>query len=143
MAFNAALLKTQVQANSAKDLLALRKSDLEFEKLQRERQIERRTATATRIEADLTSTNAEISTMNTVIAELNSAPTPDAELIAEFQARLTTLNYRKFVLEQRQVSSGVVSILVDSNRLDEINVAIAEIDSNVAEIDGVLPNLPA
>jgi chromosome segregation ATPase len=142
MAFNVALLKTQTQANAVVELLEARKSDLDFEKLQRERQIERRTATATRIEADLTSTNAEISTLNSVINELQNAPTPDLNLIEEFQSRRTTLEYRKFTLERRQLSSGVVSILVDANRLEELDAAIADIDSNLTEIQAVLPNLP-
>jgi transcriptional regulator with XRE-family HTH domain len=86
-------------ANAEKEALSYRKTGLE-------RQRSSATLTSAEIEAELTSVNAELDALQTVINSLPEGPTK-TEAVRKFKKA----EYKKFLLEQRKGNYGVVSLL--------------------------------
>ncbi len=103
---------------------AKEKADLEFKKLSEERLTNNYSETSIEIDAELQSVITEIASTTTIIATL-----PEGQSKEEAIKKKVRLEYKKFLLENRKESYGVVALL--EKELDLINVTqtLAEIDA--------------
>ena len=106
------------------------KANLDFKKLSEERQKNTYSANALEIDADLQLIDAEITATTTIIASLPSGDTKD-----EAVKKLTKLQYRKFLLDDRKESYGAVALLEKEMDLARVSLELSEIDKFITEIN--------
>jgi hypothetical protein len=110
-------------------IAAKEKADLQFKKLSGKRQHESYSTNSVEIDAELQSVDAEISAVTTVIATL-----PDGHSKENEAKRKKKLEYRKFLLEERKESYGVVALLEKEMDLTRVDLELTEIDSFITSI---------
>jgi hypothetical protein len=99
------------------------KADLEYQKLSAERLTTRYTENSVEIEATLQGVIAELEAVETILTIVPEGPTKD-----DLLNRKTKLEYKKFLLENRKASYGVVALLEKQMELQRINSEITEVD---------------
>jgi len=109
-------------ANAEKDALSYRKTGLE-------RQRNSASLTSAEIETELTSVQAEMDALETVISNLPDGPTK-TEAIRKYKKA----EYKKFLLEQRKPSYGVVSLLEKEYDIACVEQAISEADALITAV---------
>lgn len=105
------------------------KADLEFQKLSAERLTTKYRDNSVEIESTLQGVIAELDGVNTVLAVVPAGPTRD-----DLLNRKTKLEYKKFLLENRKSSYGVVALLEKQLDLERINREITEVDGFITVI---------
>ncbi|MBS7786621.1 hypothetical protein KIH23_04875 [Flavobacterium sp. CYK-55] len=103
---------------------AKEKADLNFKKLSDERLTARYATTAAELDADLQVIMAEIAATDTVIAML-----PEGSSREDAMNKKTRLEYKKFLLEVRKESNGVVALLEKEADLAGVINQLSEIDA--------------
>lgn len=103
---------------------AKEKADLNFKKLYEERLTDNYSTTSIEIDAELQAVIAEIASTETVIATL-----PAGNSKEEAIKKKVKLEYKKFLLENRKESYGVVALLEKELDLTKVTLELNEIDT--------------
>lgn len=106
------------------------KADLTFRKLSVERLTDRYAETSVEIATQLQGVIAELAAVDSYIAILPDGPIKDEAL-----DKKTRLEYKKFLLEGRVESYGVVALLEKQMDLGRVEQEIAEIDDFMAAVE--------
>jgi hypothetical protein len=106
------------------------KADLNYKKITIERLTQKYAETSVGLDAEIQGVIAEIAATETIIAALPEGPSKEAQL-----DKLTRLEYKKFVLENRKESYGSVALLQKESELGRIDQQIVEIDAFVAAVE--------
>ena len=109
---------------------AKEKADLEFKKLSEERLTNNYSETSIEIDAELQSIITEIASTTTIIATL-----PEGQSKEEAIKKKVRLEYKKFLLENRKESYGVVALLEKELDLTNVTQTLTEIDAFTAVIN--------
>jgi len=129
MNYTVSLLTTRPDCQALIDIATTEKSDLNYRKTGLMRQSQNATLTSAEIEAELTSVNAELAALQTLIDNL-----PDGPIKEDTIRRYKKADYKKVLLEGRRGKYGVLSIL-------EREYDIACIDLDIAEADAFITAL--
>lgn len=105
------------------------KADLVFKKLSEERLINNYSSTSVEIEAVLQGVNTELSAIDTIINSLPDGPTKEGEI-----KRKVRLEYKKFLLENRKESYGVVALLEKELDLERVNKELLEVETFITTV---------
>ena len=108
---------------------AKEKADLNFKKLSEERLTNNYSAASIEIDAELQAIITEIASTETVITTL-----PAGNSKEEAIKKKVKLEYKKFLLENRKESYGVVALLEKELDLSKVTLELNEIDSFTAAI---------
>lgn len=114
------------------------KADLTFKKLSDERLTARYADTAQELDAILEGVIAEIVATETIISVLPDGPTKDDAI-----NKKTRLDYKRFLLETRRESYGVVALLEKEMDLARVNSEITEVDSFIVAVEAKKASLAA
>ena len=106
------------------------KADLTFRKLSVERLTDRYAETSVEVATQLQGVIAELAAVDSYIAIL-----PDGPIKDEAVDKKTRLEYKKFLLESRVESYGVVALLEKQMDLGRVEQEIAEVDAFVAAVE--------
>lgn len=106
------------------------KADLAFKKLSDERLTSRFAETSLELDAVLQGVLAEIAATETIIAVLQDGPSRDEAI-----NKKTRLDYKKFLLENRKESYGVVALLEKEMDLGRVNQEIEEVDAFILAVE--------
>ena len=109
---------------------AKERADLEFKKLSEERLTNNYSETSIEIDAELQSVITEIASTITIIATL-----PEGQSKEDAIKKKVRLEYKKFLLENRKESYGVVALLEKELDLTNVTQTLAEIDAFTAIIN--------
>lgn len=110
--------------------LVREKADLNYKKITIERLTQKYAETSVGLDAEIQGVIAEIAATETIIAALPEGPSKESQL-----DKLTRLEYKKFVLENRKESYGSVALLQKESELGRIDQQIVEIDAFVAAVE--------
>lgn len=108
---------------------AKEKADLNFKKLSEERLTTNYSTTSIEIDAELQAITTEIASTETVIAALPAGNSKEDAI-----KKKVKLEYKKFLLENRKESYGVVALLEKELDLTKVTLELAEIDTFSAAI---------
>lgn len=108
---------------------AKEKADLNFKKLSEERLTNNYSNASVEIDAELQSVLTEITATETIIATLPAGTSKDDAV-----KKKVRLEYKKFLLENRKESYGVVALLEKELDLTNVTQSLAEIDAFSAAI---------
>jgi hypothetical protein len=108
---------------------AKEKADLNFKKLSEERLTNNYSTASIEIDAELQAVLTEITATETIIATL-----PDGNSKEDAVKKKVRLEYKKFLLENRKESYGVVALLEKELDLAKVTLELAEIDAFTAAI---------
>ena len=108
---------------------AKEKADLNFKKLSEERLTNNYSTASIEIDAELQAVLSEITATETIIATL-----PDGNSKEDAVKKKVRLEYKKFLLENRKESYGVVALLEKELDLAKVTLELAEIDAFTAAI---------
>lgn len=100
------------------------KADLNYKKLSEERLTNNYSETSIEIDAELQLVISEIAATETIIATL-----PDGNSKEDAVKKKVRLEYRKFLLENRKESYGVVALLEKELDLTNVTQSLAEINA--------------
>ena len=103
---------------------AKEKADLNFKKLSEERLTNNYSTASIEIDAELQSVLTEIAATETIIATL-----PDGNSKDDAVKKKVRLEYKKFLLQNRKESYGVVALLEKELDLTKVTLELAEIDT--------------
>jgi hypothetical protein len=103
---------------------AKEKADLNFKKLSEERLTNNYSTASIEIDAELQSVLTEITAADTIIAALPAGNSKDDAV-----KKKTKLEYKKFLLENRKESYGVVALLEKELDLTKVTLELTEIDA--------------
>lgn len=109
---------------------AKEKADLNFKKLSEERLTTNYSTATIEIEAELQSVLTEINATETIIAAL-----PAGNIREDAVKKKVRLEYKKFLLENRKESYGVVALLQKELDLTTVTLNLAEIDVFITAIN--------
>ena len=138
MPLSVTLLSTQADCDQVLADLDDSRKNLDFRRLQLERNRDNATDRATTLDADIASTEAEVSSLNAVIASL-----PDGNTKTEMQNRLRRADFRLFSLQQRKSQFGTTAVVLFESQLNETNLRIGSLDTDIGEVQGRKAALPA
>jgi hypothetical protein len=108
---------------------AKEKADLNFKKLSEERLTNNYSAASVEIDAELQAVNTDIAATVTIIAAL-----PDGNSKDDATKRKVKLEYKKFLLENRKESYGVVALLEKELDLSRVTLELTEIDTFITAV---------
>lgn len=108
---------------------AKEKADLNFKKLSEERLTNNYSNASIEIDAELQAVLTEITATETIIATLPAGTSKDDAV-----KKKVRLEYKKFLLENRKESYGVVALLEKELDLTNVTQSLAEIDAFSAAI---------
>jgi hypothetical protein len=103
---------------------AKEKADLNFKKLSEERLTNNYSTASIEIDAELQAVLTEITATETIIAALPAGNSKDDAV-----KKKVRLEYKKFLLENRKESYGVVALLEKELDLTKVTLELAEIDT--------------
>ncbi len=103
---------------------AKEKADLNFKKLSEERLTNNYSTSSIEIDAELQSVVTDIAATETIIAALPPGNSKDDAV-----KKKTKLEYKKFLLENRKESYGVVALLEKELDLTKVTLELTEIDT--------------
>ena len=106
------------------------KADLTYKRITNERLSQKYAETSVGLDAEIQGVIAEIAATETIIAALPEGPSKEVQL-----DKKTTLEYRKFVLENRKENYGTVALLQKESELGRIEQEITEVDAFVAAFE--------
>lgn len=105
------------------------KSDLTFKQLSVERLTVNYSSASVEIDAVLQGVMAEIDATQTVLAALPEGPTKE-----DLEKKVTRLEYKKFLLENRKESYGSVALLEKELDLDRINRELDGVETFIVDV---------
>jgi hypothetical protein len=138
MNYSISNLTLVADCNSLLAWAAREKADLNYKKITIERVAQKYAETSVGLDAEIQGVIAEIAATETIIAALPEGPSKEAQL-----DKLTRLEYKKFVLENRKESYGSVALLQKESELGRIDQQIVEVDAFVAAVEARVLTLAA
>ena len=129
MNYTVSLLTNVPDCQALINIATREKSDLNYRKEGLMRLSQNATLTSAEIEAELTSVNAELAALQTLIDNL-----PDGPIKEDTIRRFKKADYKKVLLEGRRGKYGVLSILGREYDIACIDHDIAEADAYIAAI---------
>jgi hypothetical protein len=129
MAYSVSKISTTADCDLLLTMAAKEKADLQFKKLSGERQQTSYNENSVEIYTELQLVEAEIAAVTTIIATLPEGPTKENEV-----KRKKKLEYRKFLLEDREESYGVVALLEKELDITRLGLEITEIDGFITSV---------
>ena len=129
MSYSIAKITTVADCDLLLSWAAKEKADLNYKKLSEERLTTNYSETSIEIDAELQSVIAEIAATVTVIATL-----PNGNSKEDAIKKKTKLEYKKFLLNNRKESYGVVALLEKELDLSRVTLELGEIDAFVTAI---------
>jgi hypothetical protein len=130
MTYSLALITTIADCDALIVSAQRKQRDIQYRKTAQERQYETATESGTSTEVTLASTIAEITALEPMVANLPEGPTKK-----ELDDRLTTLKYKRFVLENRKLKYGVFAVLEKEYMIGSIDKEILEVTSYIAALE--------
>lgn len=130
MNYSISSLTVVADCNSLLAWAAREKADLNYKKITIERVSQKYAETSVGLDAEIQGVIAEIAATETIIAALPDGPSKEAAL-----DKKVTLEYRKFVLENRKENYGTVALLQKESELGRIDQELAEVDAFVAAVE--------
>ncbi|MDI9258193.1 hypothetical protein [Flavobacterium sedimenticola] len=109
---------------------ARERADLNYKKITNERVTQKYAETSEGLDAEILGVIAEIAATETIIAALPEGPSKEAAM-----DKKTTLEYRKFVLENRKENYGTVALLQKESELGRVEREMAEVDAFVIAVE--------
>jgi hypothetical protein len=109
---------------------AREKADLNYKKITIERVAQKYAETSVGLDAEIQGVIAEIAATEIIIAALPEGPSRDTAV-----DKKVTLEYRKFVLENRKENYGTVALLQKESELGRIDQELAEVDAFMAAVE--------
>ena len=129
MIYTVSLLTNKPDCEALLEIANAEKATLLYRKTGLLRQSQSATLTSADIEAELTTVNAEIAALQTVINTLPNGPTKD-DAIRKFKKA----DYKKTLLEGRRGKYGVLSLLEKEYDIACIDHAITETDAYITAL---------
>ncbi|MFN0050091.1 MAG: hypothetical protein ACKVOU_13290 [Cytophagales bacterium] len=126
MSYSVNLITTKADCDTLITMSNKEKDDLNFRKTSLSRNQVNYSENSAEINAELQVTNAEIASLTTVIASL-----PDGNAKDDNAKKLKKLEYRKFLLEDRQDNYGVVALLEKEHDIARIEKELEETDAYI------------
>lgn len=124
MSYSTSKITTAADCDLLLAWAAKEKADLNFKKLSEERLTNNYSTASIEIDAELQAVLTEITATETVIAAL-----PAGNSKEEAAKKKVRLEYKKFLLENRKESYGVVALLEKELDLTKVTLELAEIDT--------------
>ncbi len=124
MAYSISKITTVADCDLLLAWAAKEKADLNFKKLSEERLTNNYSTTSIEIDAELQSVLTEIAATETIIAALPAGNSKDDAV-----KKKVRLEYKKFLLENRKESYGVVALLEKELDLTKVTLELTEIDA--------------
>jgi hypothetical protein len=109
---------------------AREKADLNYKKITIERVAQKYAETSVGLDAEIQGVIAEIAATEIIIAALPEGPSRETAV-----DKKVTLEYRKFVLENRKENYGTVALLQKESELGRIDQELAEVDAFMAAVE--------
>ncbi|MBZ4190445.1 hypothetical protein [Niabella beijingensis] len=128
-------LTTQADFDAILSIARKEQKDLEWKKLSIERQKDQYTENAVEIATELTAKQAELATLDSIIANL-----PDGELKEENIKKKKRTEYSIFLLTDRKANYGAVALLEKEYDLERV---LRELEETTAFITAIGNNRPA
>ncbi|CAF3773432.1 unnamed protein product [Rotaria sp. Silwood1] len=120
------------------ELAGKEKDDLQYRKTTITHQNSNFANTAAEVEADLSSTNAQLTALNTVIAGLPAGAVKESNVTKQKRLEL-----RAFLLNQKKENYGVIALLQNEMEQATVDAQIAEVDAFVVAVQNHKATLPA
>ncbi len=114
------------------------KDDLQYRKTTVNHQNVNFATTADEVDADLSSTNAQLTALTTVIASLPNGDVKDANITKQKKLEL-----KAFLLNQKKENYGSIALLMNEFEQAKIDLEIAEADSLITAVQTQKAALPA
>ena len=130
MNYSIANLTVVADCNTLLAWAAREKADLNYKKITIERVSQKYAETSLGLDAEIQGVIAEIAATETIIAALPDGPSKEAA-----QDKKVTLEYKKFVLENRKENYGTVALLQKESELGRIDQELAEVDAFVTAVE--------
>lgn len=124
MAYSTSKITTVADCDLLLAWAAKEKADLNFKKLSEERLTNNYSTASIEIDAELQSVLTEITATETIIAALPAGNSKDDAV-----KKKVRLEYKKFLLENRKESYGVVALLEKELDLTKVTLELTEIDA--------------
>ena len=124
MAYSTSKITTVADCDLLLAWAAKEKADLNFKKLSEERLTNNYSTASIEIDAELQSVLTEIAATETIIAAL-----PAGNSKEDAVKKKVRLEYKKFLLENRKESYGVVALLEKELDLTKVTLELTEIDA--------------
>ncbi len=131
MSYSLGLITTIADCDALIVSAQRKQRDIQYRKTAQERQYETATESGANTDVTLATTIAEIAALQPVVAAMAEGPTKK-----ELQDRLTTLEYQRFVQQNRKLKYGVFAVL-------EKEYMIGSIDKELVEVAGYITALEA
>lgn len=129
MAYSLNKITTVADADLLLTYAEREKADLVFKKLSEERLTTNYSNNSITIEAELQAVTTEIAASTTIIAALPAGPSKENEI-----KKKTKLEYRKFLLENRKESYGVVALLEKELDLARVTDELTEVNTFITQV---------
>lgn len=138
MNYSVANLTQVADCNSLLAWAAREKADLNYKKITIERMSQKYSETSVGLDAEIQGVIAEIAAVEIIIAALPDGPSKEVA-----QDKKVTLEYRKFVLENRKENYGTVALLQKEAELGRIDQELAELEVFVTSLEARVVALAA
>ena len=138
MVYSLTTLATRPDCQALIDIASAEKENLAYRKIGLQRQRQTASVTSIEIDSDLAAVTAELSALQTILANVPAGPTYEETVV-----RLTTAEYKKFLLEQRKINYGPIALVQREYEIACIDQSITESDNFVATVTTRMGELPA
>ena len=122
MSYSINELTTVADCDALLQIAAMDRKDLDYKRIQQERQYETVTTGTAGIEAELAGVDAEIHGTENALTDM-----PEGPIKKTYQSKLVKLNHKKFLLNERRERYGTLALL-------QKEFALATIDKQLVEI---------
>ena len=123
MNYSVAQLTTTTECDAVLAMIAKEKGDLQFRQTGLSRQQTNYADNSVEISTELAAVNAEIAAYTSIMAGLPAGPSKD-----EAEVKLKKLEYRQFLLSERQEDFGSVALMEKEMELGMVEKQLAELD---------------
>ncbi len=106
MVYSLTQITTVADCNGLIESAQMERDEIAFRKQQQERQYNNISNGTVGVDVELAAVAAEIGSIEPIVASL-----PEGQVKKDFQVRLTKLQYKKFLLEQRRDQYGIFALL--------------------------------
>lgn len=130
MEYSISQLSTVEECEAVLTQAQKQKEDLEFSKTSKDRNRTRYAEQSVRTDADLQAINGEISVVELIIAGLQIGEVKD-----EMDVKLKRLEYRKFLLEERNENYGLVALLDRELDVALVEAELTALDDFIAQVE--------
>jgi hypothetical protein len=137
MIYTVSLISSRADCQAMIDMANDDKATLAYRSTGLQRQKQQASSTSVSIDADLAASVAEISALTTVIAGL-----PEGEVKEETKVKLKKAEYKKFLLDQRKISYGSLSLIEKEYNIAVTEQSIAETDAFIVVLTNRMNELP-